>query len=143
MTAGRVTEVIFAKGHANVQATHPSTLEFTREQHVSREGDCLVAVAADKAGVDLSWEFKDKLLRDDAKLLILIEAGDCCDVVTAFGSSRLRLVHASDLVVRKSDFVCGRTLGVRADKSSADLSRRLVDVLRRGEKVKITLTVEC
>jgi hypothetical protein len=115
---------------------------FTREQHVSSEGDCVVAVGADKAGIDLCCEFKDKLSRDGARLTILIEAGGCSDVVTAYGSCRLSLTDASDLVVRKSGFVCGRTLGVKADKASLDLSRELVGVLKRGERVKITLTVE-
>ena len=46
------------------------------------------------------------------------------------------------MVVRKSNYVCSRTLAVKADKASADLSRSLVQKLKNPEqKMKITLTV--
>jgi len=63
--------------------------------------------------------------------------------VKAFGSSRLILSHPTDIVVRKSDFICHRTLAVKADKAACDLSRALVEKLKNPEQVvKITLTVE-
>jgi hypothetical protein len=45
--------------------------------------------------------------------------------------------------VRKSDYICGRTLAIRADKAAKDLSRKLVEELRNpSQRVRITLTVE-
>lgn len=62
------------------------------------------------------------------------------DVVTARGDGRLTLSHPSDIVVRRSDYVCDRTLAVGADKAAVDLSRDLVDELRRhGQRVTIRL----
>jgi hypothetical protein len=138
-----ITEIIFAFGHANIQATHKSTLEITKEAELSKRGDCIIAVSADKAMRDLSSEFKENLRKENAKITILIKAGDIVEVVNALGSSRLILTHPTDLVVRKSNHICNRTLAIQADKAACDLSRKLVEKLKNPkQKVKITLTVK-
>jgi hypothetical protein len=135
-------EIILAYGHRNIQATHESTLEITKEAKLSKRGDCIIAVSADKAMADLGFEFKKNLCRQKAKIAILIEAGEAADLVNASGSSRLILTHPTDIVVRESSYICNRTLAIRADKAACDLSRKLVEKLRNPEqRVKITLTV--
>jgi hypothetical protein len=135
-----VREVIFGSGHENIMATHKTTLEFTKDKHLSKKGDCIVAVAADKALTNLGAEFKENLRRPHAKLIILIEAGGIIDQVNAYGSPRLILTHPTDIVIRKSDYVCNRTLAVHADKAAQDLSKALVEKLKNPQqKVKITL----
>jgi len=137
-----VKEVIFARGHENIRAMHRTTLEVTRESELSRRGDCIIAVSADKALKNLSLEFKKSLLRENAEVTILIDVDGIAEVVKAFGSPKLILTHPTDIVVRKSDYVCARTLAIKADKAAFDLSRRLVENLRNPQqKVKITLTV--
>ena len=138
-----IREVIFARGHENVLATHKTTFEITKEALLSEKGDCIIAVSADKALADLSFKFKDWLKRENAKISILIEADNVKEVVSAFGSPKLILSHPTDMVVRKSSYVCDRTLAVKADKAACDLSRKLVEKLRNPrQKVKITLTVK-
>jgi hypothetical protein len=137
-----ITETIFAKGHRNIQATHKSTFEITEEEDLSSEGDCVIAVSADKAPADLSAEFKRALRRKDAEFAILIEAGEIADVVNALGSPNLILSHPSEMVVRKSSYISDRTLAVRADKSALELSRKLIEKLKNPkQEAKITLTV--
>ena len=137
-----VKEVVFGYGHENIQATHKTTLEFTKDSHLSKNGDCIITVAADKALADLNAEFKEKLRKPHAKLTIIIEAGNFTEQVTAHGSPRLILTHLTDIVIRKSDYVCNRTLAVHADKAAQDLSRDLVEKLKNPkQKVKITLVV--
>lgn len=139
----KTTETIFACGHRNSQGTHKSTLEITKEKQLSKKGDCIIAVSADKAVADLSPEFKESLRKKNARMTMLIEAGGIVEVVNAFGSRRLVLAHPTDIVVRKSGYVCSRTLAIEADKAAWDLSRKLVERLRNPEqKVKITLTVK-
>jgi hypothetical protein len=139
----KITEVILAYGHENIRATHKSTLEITREKELSRRGDCIIAVSANKALKDLGLEFKKHLLKENAKITVLIQADGIAEVVKAFGSPKLILTHPTDTVIRKSDYVCTRTLAVKADKAACDLSRRLVDKLKNPQrKVKITLAVE-
>ena len=139
----KMTEIIFAYGHENIQCTHKSTLEITREAQLSKKGDCIVAVSTEKAVADLSQEFKEKLREKNARISMLIEAGEVAEVVNAFGGPRLILTHPTDMVVRKSSYVCSRTLAIQADKAAWELSRELVEKLRKPkQKVKITLTVK-
>ena len=137
-----IEEVVFGYGHKNILATHKETLEFTKDKHLSKKGDCIIAVAADKALADLSPEFKAGLRKPNAKLTILIEAGGISAQVQASSAQQLSLAHPTDAVVRKSSYVCSRTLAVRADKAAIDLPRELVQKLKNPEqKVKITLNV--
>jgi hypothetical protein len=136
------TEIILAFGHNSIQAIHKSTLEITKEAKLSKRGDCIIAVSANKAMRDLSSEFKENLRKENAKITMLIEAGEIVEVVNAFGSSRLILTHPTDMVVRKSNYICSRTFAIQADKAACDLSRDLVKRLRNPkQKVKVKLTV--
>jgi hypothetical protein len=138
-----MTEIVFAYGHKNIQATHKSTLEITREPRLSKKGNCIIAVSANKAVADLSREFKENLLEKNKKMTILIEVGEVVEVVKAFGGSRLILTDPAEMVVRKSSYVCSRTLAIQSDKAALDLSRKLVEKLRNPkQKVKITLNIK-
>jgi hypothetical protein len=133
------TEVILAFGHENIKALHNSTLEITKERHLSKQGDCIVAVAADKGLVDLNPEFKEILLQNQSRITIIIEAGGIVDCLYAFGDSRLILSHPTDMVLRKSSYVCDRTLAIKASKAAGDLSRQLLEELKKPKQdVKIT-----
>jgi hypothetical protein len=136
-------ERIQSFGHKKIQAIHPTTLMFTKDKHLSETGDCIIAVAADKAVADLSAEFKDKLRKPNAKLTILIEADGLKQQINASGSPKLILSHPTDMVIRKSDYICNRTLAIRADKASNDLPREFIEKLKDPkQEVKITLIVE-
>jgi hypothetical protein len=136
-------ENILAFGHENIQAIHPTTLMFTKEMQVSNSGDCIVAVAADKALTDLTKTFKDTLRKPNAKLSIIIQAGDLAEQINASGSPKLILTHPNDIVIRKSSFISDRTLAIDSDKSSNDLSRELIAKLKNPkQKINITLTVQ-
>jgi len=136
-------ETIFAHGHENVQATHETTFEITKKDQLSKRGDCVIAVSANKAVLDLSSEFKEKMQKENVKVTILIEAGDALEMVNAFGNPMLMLTHPTDIVIRKSGYICNRTLAIQADKAACDFSRKLVEKLKNPrQKVKITLTVK-
>jgi hypothetical protein len=134
------TEVIFAHGHENIQARHGATLEITKETHLSKEGTCIIAVSADKALIDLNSKFRKIMREDAARLTVLLEAGKAVDSLKASGSSRLIMTHPTDLVIRKSDYVCERTLAIRADKAACDLSEDIIDELKDPKQtVKVIL----
>lgn len=138
-----ITEVVNAHGHENVRSTHKTTLEITKDKVLTKRGDCIIAVGATKGAADLSSKFKEAAKRADAQITVMIECGGAREVVRAEGSPRLLFVHPTDLVVRKSDYVCGRTIAVRADKAASDLSRKLVrKIMNPHQRIKITLTVE-
>jgi hypothetical protein len=138
----KITEIILARGHRNVQSKHKSTLEITKDDTLSKRGDCIIAVSADKVLADLSPQFKETLRGENSKITILLEAGDITEKVNAYGNPRLILSHPTDMVVRKSSHICSRTLAIKADKAACDLSRELVERLKNREQIKITLTVK-
>ena len=142
MPPTEATEVILARGHENILATHKTTFEITKESSLSKRGNCVLAVAADKAMDDLSPEFKEKLRKDGAKVTVSIEAGEISETINAYGNPHLVLTHPTDIVIRKSSYICDRTLAIKADKAACDLSRTLVKKLRSpGQRVKIALTL--
>ena len=112
---------------------------FTREDHLTPRGDCIVAVSADQACADLPAKMKEKLKSADTRLEITIECAGVSEKVTAYGHPNLTLTHAHDMVIRKSDFTCGRTLAVRADKAACDLNRQLIEKIKEGGEVLINL----
>ena len=135
--------VIFAHGHENIQATHETTFEITKEPTLTKRGDCIIAVEATKGAADLPLEFKEAARKKSAQITITIEAGELKEIVRAKGSPRLLFTHLTDLVVRKTDYVCGRTLAIRADKAASDFSRKLVEKIRgSSQRIRITLAVE-
>jgi len=137
------SEIIYAYGHELIWSTHRTTLEITKDKTLTERGDCIIAVNADKGAADLSNNFKEYAKRADAKLTITIETDEVKEIVKAEGDPRLSFTAHKDIVVRKSTYVCGRTVAVSADKAASDLSRRLVERLQNPcQKVKITLTVE-
>jgi len=143
MASKKIVEVIHAFGHPNIRSSHPTTIMFTKERQVTRRGDCVVAVAADKSVADLSTEFKNALRQPNAKLTIHLEVGGLQGQINAYGSPELALNHPNDLVIRKSEFISDRTLAVKADKSSADLSKAVIEKLKNPEqRVTLTLTME-
>ena len=130
----KVVETILARGHENITATHKTTFEITKEESLTKRGDCIIAVSANKAMLDLKSEFKKALKNENAKLIIEIKAGEIREIVRAYGSSQLQLTHPTDMVIRKSSYICNRTLAIKADKAAADLSRSLVEKLRKPEQ---------
>jgi hypothetical protein len=139
----KLTEIILARGHENIQGRHKSTLEITKDSKLSTRGDCIIAVSADKALTDLSPKFKENLRRENSEITMLIEAGDITETVSAYGDSQLILSHPTDMVVRKSNYICSRTLAIEADKAACDLSRKLAERLKNPEqRIRITLTVK-
>jgi hypothetical protein len=139
----KATEVIIAHGHENIQSNNKTTFEVTKETHLTKKGDCIIAVEATKGAVDLSQKFKDFVRSDCAQIIIELEVDGERETVKAWGSSGLTLTHPTDLVIRKGNFVCNRTLAIKTDKTACNFSRRLIEKLQNpNQKVKITLTAE-
>jgi len=143
VTNQKIIEVVIAYGHKNIRSTHKTTFEITKESTLTRRGDCIIAVGAMKGAADLSLKFKEAAKREDAQIIIMIQSGEIREIVRAHGTPRLIFDHPTDLVVRKSDYVCNRTIAIRADKAASDLSRKLVrTILNPHQRIKITFTVE-
>lgn len=134
-----IIEKIHARGHRAIRSMHKTTLEITKEDHLTPRGDCIIAVSADKGLLDISNTFKNKLKDENSTLEIVIKSSGIEEKIIARGHPNLILSHPTDMVVRKSNFICSRTLAINSDKSAMDLNRRLVDKLRNSEDVVIEL----
>jgi hypothetical protein len=139
----RIVEVIQASGHPKIRANHPTTLEITKEGHLTERGDCIIATCASKGCVDLSAGFSKLVKNDETRVRLTIEAGNRVEMIRGQGSSRLTLDHPNDLVARKSNYVCHRTMMILADKSALDLDREFVRILRDPRtRIRIELVAE-
>lgn len=136
-----VRELIRCRGHPLVLSRHPTTFEITKEEHLSRSGDCIIGVGADRGAADLSGPFRRALAREGAVLVTTLRCGPIAVEVHARGAPGLLLDHPTDLVWRRSDFICGRTIGIRSDHVARTLPRPLIDRLRSGEPLEVELVV--
>jgi hypothetical protein len=135
-----VQEIIHCRGHPLVIGNHPTTFEVTREDHLTKNGNCIIGISADKGCGGLSAAFKKVLANDDAILTTRLSSGDVTVEVTSHGSSRFTLDHPTDMVWRRSSFVCGRTIGILSDHVAADLPKALIVNLVAGKEMIVTLT---
>jgi hypothetical protein len=143
LSPNSVTEVVWALGHPNIVAVHPTTLMITKDRHISKKGDCIFATAADKSVEDLGDEFKGALREPNSELTITIEVGNLKEQISACGSKDLILIHPTDIVIRKSSYICSRTIATYSNKASIDLPRDIVEKLKDSkQQVKVTLTVK-
>lgn len=134
------TEILHCRGHPLVSARHPTTFEVTRDPDLTAQGHCIVGVGADKGSSGLSAEFRRVLCHDGAALLTVLSCGGITVEVHSSGSAAMSLDHPTDLVWRKSSFVCGRTVGIRSDRVAASLPADLVRNLKAGLEMVVTMT---
>jgi len=130
-------------GHENIRSNHQKTIEITKESHLTPQGDCIVGVNAKSSCSDLPNELKNKLKNLDSKITFLIKVGNDDFVFEGRGHPDLILTHTEDIVIRKSDFICPRTLAVKCDKASDLLPRSMVKQLQDPKTIgTLTITVE-
>ncbi len=127
-------------GHENIRSSHQKTIEITKESHLTSQGDCIIGINATSSCADLPQELKDKLKIPGAKITFSIRVGKHEFVLEGKGHPDLILTHSEDIVIRKSDFICPRTLAIKCDKSSDLLPREMVSLLQ-NPKTKGTFTI--
>ncbi len=127
-------ETITAHGHVNVLGTHKTTIEITKESNLTKRGDCIIGVRAEKSCADLSRELKEKL-KTNSKFVVTLRASGIEEKITGYGSTDLILTNKTDIVLRKSNYIDDRTLLINCDKACADLNRNLVEKLKDPNQI--------
>ena len=130
---------IMAKGHENVLSLHKSTFEITKDKDLSLSGDCIIGLDIDKSMEDFPDEFKEKLANDDTKVIVELRTPNASDTIEGYGHHDLTLSHPTDIVCRKSTFVCSRTLMIKSNKAAIDLNRDLIKDLANGESMEVNI----
>ncbi|MEK6808908.1 MAG: DUF371 domain-containing protein [Nanoarchaeota archaeon] len=123
-----------AYGNANIRATHKRTLEITKDNFLTKNGDCIIGIIA-------SFEPK-KLMEFVKNALVYVEIELKVNNIT----ERIRGIvnkNFSDeraIVIRKSNFISGRTLIFSAEKSAFEISRHLVELAKSpNQKIYVCL----
>lgn len=130
-----------AYGHENVLSKHKMTFEVTKDAHLTKKGDCIIGVNADKGLADFSEKFKGLIKSANSCVRIFVICTQFRDEINAKGNENLILTNEEDIVVRKSKFIDDRTIAIIADKAAIDLNREIVKTLA-GEKEKAKLTLK-
>lgn len=126
-------EEITFQGHKNILSLHSRTIEITKDSVLTKNGDCIVGVSANKACDDLDPALKQRLRTSDTvvKIGIIVEPYEFN--ILGLGNNHLQVTHRHDIVLRKSNYVDSRTLIVSCDKSAIDIPRYLIKALSDPE----------
>lgn len=128
---------ITAYGHKNIVGTHATTIEITTEPNLTKRGTCIIGVKASHSLSDLR-EFLLPL--KGSQLEVVLRVDTLTEKITGFLHSALSFTDTTAVVIRKSSFLCPRTLLIHADKAAADLDRTLIEKMK-AESQKMTITL--
>ena len=127
------------KGHRNVTSLHKSTFEVTKDVEIGPTADCIIGTDMDKSMLNFPQEFKDKIANSNTKVTVILDTENGHDEIVGFGHEDLTLTHPTDIVCRKSDYTCSRTLMINADKAARDLDEMLVEDLKNEKIMEVTI----
>ena len=122
-------EEITFYGHKNILSLHPRTIEVTKDPNLTKNGDCIIGVSANKACDDLNISVKKKLRTKDTIVKMKIIVDQVEFELAGIGNTDLSISHKHDIVLRKSNYADSRTLAISCDKSAIDIPRDLVNLL--------------
>jgi hypothetical protein len=130
-------------GHPNVRSLHSKSIEITKDGYLTPKGDCIIGIKANKACTDLEESFRRGLKSNSAIVKIEVIVEDESFIIKGRGDDRLSMLNPHDIVIRKTNFVCPRTMSVLCDRASSDIPRVLVGLLQHQEQKGILrITIE-
>ncbi|MCF0226076.1 MAG: DUF371 domain-containing protein [Methanobrevibacter sp.] len=130
---------ITAKGHKNITSKHKSTFEITTDQEITPSGDCIIGVGSNKTMNDFPKEFKDKIASSNTEVHVILDTENGHDEIIGYGHEKLSLTHPTDIVCRKSSYVCSRTLMIKSNKAAIDLDEKLIEDLANLKEMKVVI----
>lgn len=130
-----------AKGHHNVTSKHKTTFEVTQDTEMGLAADCIVGVSSNVSLNDLPLQMREAIQDENTEIKVILETENAEDVIMGCGHPALTLDHPTDMVCRRSDYTCSRTLMIHADKAAVDLDSDLIDELASGKTLKVTIIV--
>lgn len=119
------------RGHPNIRATHPKTIELTSDDDLSASGTCIV-------GVSCHYD-EEALLALRGSVRVTLSCGGFSDTLTA----RVNPLYRGDdpIILRRSAEAGPRALCIGASKGAARLDRDLVAALARAD-AELVVTLE-
>jgi len=137
------TDTFKAYGHRNVILNHRTTIMLTTDHELTLRGDCIAAVSSEKGLSDLKPELRNAVRNEKARITMKLELGNQSFEIQGYGHPDLTWEDPADMVARKSEYICSRTLMIKADLASMDVPREFADLLKDGlQQVYVTITVD-
>jgi hypothetical protein len=134
-----ISEEVLFTGHSNVQSLHSRTIEITKDKELTLRGDCIIGVNANKSCKDLSDKIKEEIKKNHSYIEIELIVEPFSFLIKGSGHNELLLTNSKDIVLRKSKFICDRTLSIKCDYSSLEIPREIVKALKYSSKKGIML----
>ena len=134
-----ISEEVLFKGHANIQSLHSRTIEITKEKELTLRGDCIIGVNANKSCKDLSDKIKENIKKNHSYVEIELIVEPFSFIIKGSGHNDLLLTNSKDIVLRKSKFICDRTLSINCDYGSSEIPRDIVNTLKYPSQKGIML----
>jgi len=129
-----LTEEIQFCGHKNIRSLHTRTIEITKDPNLTLNGDCIIGVSATKSCSDLTSAIKNKIRRNQSIVEIDLIVEPFSIKIHGIGNDNLLLTHLHDIVLRKSNFICDRTLCLSCNVSAIQIPRKMIDLLKDPSK---------
>ena len=120
-------------GHENIRSLHQKTIEITTEPELTLQGDCIIGVRANCGCNDIPEKMKNLLRTTKSDVLFTIIVKDISFKVKGKGHHDLVLTNPHDIVIRKSSFICPRTLATHCNKASDSIPRNMVKLLQKPD----------
>ncbi|TFF88101.1 MAG: DUF371 domain-containing protein [Promethearchaeota archaeon] len=124
-----IIERIIAFGHRNITCRHNTTIELTKDKELTLKGDGILGIKSSKSCRDLSKKTK-KLINEGKKFHITILSENFRDTFYGYGHKDLELLDNKDIIFRKSNYICDRTVLIKCTKSAMELNRDLINSLK-------------
>ena len=117
-------------GHENIRSLHKNTIEITKESSLTPSGDCIIGINAKYGCNEIPKSIIKKLKNSNTKVVFSIIVNDYIFKIHGNGHEDLICTDPRDIVIRKSDFICPRTLAIKCDKASDSIPRKLIQILQ-------------
>lgn len=125
-----VTDEIKFSGHPNVLATHPRTIEITKDNYLTKEGNCIIGINANKACNDINQQLRWLITQDNIPIKFEIIVGNLSFEIIGLGNSKLTLSDPHDLVIRTSNYMSPRTVSINCNKAAIHIPRDIILLLQ-------------
>jgi uncharacterized protein len=120
-------------GHKNIRSLHPKTIEITTESDLTLNGDCIIGVKASCGCNDIPEQMKNLMRKSKSEIFFTISVKDISFKVKGAGHENLILTNSHDIVIRKSSFICPRTLAIHCDLASDSIPRQMIKILQNPD----------
>lgn len=125
---------LVAYGHKNIEGTHKNALAITQQASVIPRGDQVIGTRA-----RFDPEAIAALTRVARKLKITLKTHT--HEVTITGEANPHYLPGSEIIIRKDTTRTPSTIIIKADKSAADLPRKIIETLKNPQE-KLTIVIE-